>query len=317
LRGDSIKKICFVHGGGYNAFKDKSVGGTQLQLYFISTALAENEEYEAQFITKTEDCEKLEGVELVPGIGKTNNFINKLHTGLKLTFSLIQADADIYFSSNSNIDVFLIGLICFMKNKKHFHRTVHERQVNKTWLKQEPPKGILNHIGMRQADTIFTQSRDHYEKLSDWFDPDLEMLPNSFPLNTRGRADGDYILWVGRRVKWKRPDLVLDLAEEFDSEDFVVISPKKSGNRKFYHRIEERASRINNVELIERVPRDQIQKYFDCAKIFINTSEAEGFPNTFIEAGKGSTPILSYKVDPDSFIELKNAVFHATEITAI
>jgi len=41
------------------------------------------------------------------------------------------------------------------------------------------------------------------------------------------------------------------------------------------------------------------------------------FSNTFIEAGKGSTPILSYKVDPDSFIELKNAVFHATEITAI
>jgi len=96
LREIASKRFVLSMEAGYNAFKDKSVGGTQLQLYFISTALAENEEYEAQFITKTEDCEKLEGVELVPGIGKTNNFINKLHTGLKLTFSLIQADADIF-----------------------------------------------------------------------------------------------------------------------------------------------------------------------------------------------------------------------------
>ena len=46
-----------------------------------------------------------------------------------------------------------------------------------------------------------------------------------------------------------------------------------------------------------------VQKYFDKAKCFVNSSEFEGFPNTFIQACLGSTPILSFNVNPDNFIE--------------
>lgn len=307
--GKDRTEICFVHGGGYEAFKNSSVGGTQLQLYFISTALAEDEDYDVKFITKVSEKKSLQGVELVPGIGKTNSLVNEVFTGLKLTYRLFREDPDIYFSSNSNIDVFLIGLVSFIKNKKHFHRTVHERQISKEELRKRPFRGFLNHIGMRQADVIFTQSRDHYGKLSAWFDPDLEILPNSFPINSEPSIGGNYILWVARRVRWKRPDLVLDLAEDFKSEEFIVISPKKNGSQDYYERIEERAEELGNVTLIDRVPRNEIQVYFDDAKIFVNTSESEGFPNTFVEAGGSGTPILSYKVNPDSFIKSRKCGF--------
>jgi glycosyltransferase involved in cell wall biosynthesis len=51
------------------------------------------------------------------------------------------------------------------------------------------------------------------------------------------------------------------------------------------------------------VPFHEIDRYFQRAKVLVNTSSAEGFPNTFIQAGKSSTAILSLKANPDGFLD--------------
>ena len=45
-----------------------------------------------------------------------------------------------------------------------------------------------------------------------------------------------------------------------------------------------------------------MDSFFERAKVFVNTSESEGFPNTFVQACKNATPILSLTVNPDDFI---------------
>ncbi|MFC1525135.1 glycosyltransferase, partial [Planctomycetota bacterium] len=55
-----------------------------------------------------------------------------------------------------------------------------------------------------------------------------------------------------------------------------------------------------NLRFIEYVT--QIDRYFNEAHVLVNTSEYEGFPNTFIQAAKNKTPLLSFKVNPDNFI---------------
>ena len=47
----------------------------------------------------------------------------------------------------------------------------------------------------------------------------------------------------------------------------------------------------------------EIDRYFQRAKVLVNTSRAEGFPNTFIQAGKCGASILSFKVNPDGFLD--------------
>jgi glycosyltransferase involved in cell wall biosynthesis len=57
-----------------------------------------------------------------------------------------------------------------------------------------------------------------------------------------------------------------------------------------------------NVKYIGFVPFTATYEYYLKAKLLINTSEYEGFPNTFIQACLSKTPILSFRVNPDNFI---------------
>ncbi len=47
----------------------------------------------------------------------------------------------------------------------------------------------------------------------------------------------------------------------------------------------------------------QIQDHYDAARIFVNTSDWEGWPNSFIQAGLGRAALLSLDVNPDSLFQ--------------
>ena len=118
--------------------------------------------------------------------------------------------------------------------------------------------------------------------------------------------DKKYILWVGRAVSWKNPELFLKLAKKFYSEKFIMILIKTK-NKALWHKINKVAAKIPNLKLFNFIPFHKINKIFSKTKIFVNTSSYEGFPNTFLQALKNSTPIISFNVNPDNFI-LKNKV---------
>ena len=59
------------------------------------------------------------------------------------------------------------------------------------------------------------------------------------------------------------------------------------------------------------MPYREIQRHFNVASIFVNTSEHEGVPNTFIHSGLGHAAILSLSVDPDGMFDKFQAGFCA------
>jgi glycosyltransferase involved in cell wall biosynthesis len=85
-------------------------------------------------------------------------------------------------------------------------------------------------------------------------------------------------------------------------ERFTMIC-KEATDDKDYSQLATKAGRIENLEFISGVPFGQVESFFQRAKVFVNTSYSEGFPNTFIQAGKCGTPILSLKVNPDGFLD--------------
>jgi len=104
-------------------------------------------------------------------------------------------------------------------------------------------------------------------------------------------------LWVSRCQKIKRPHLFLDLAEALPGHSFGMVCPAE--DRGLWDGISARAKNIPNLSFVESVPYHEIQRRYDAARVFVNTSEWEGWPNSFIQAGLGGAALLSLDVDPD------------------
>lgn len=124
------------------------------------------------------------------------------------------------------------------------------------------------------------------------------ILPRAF--ENAGVKTVDF-LWVSRCQPVKRPHLFLDLVEALPESSFEMVCPREDVG--LWESVAARAKKLANLRFIEKVPYHEIQRYYDAARVFVNTSEWEGWPNSFIQAGLGRTALLSLAVNPDGIFE--------------
>lgn len=109
------------------------------------------------------------------------------------------------------------------------------------------------------------------------------------------------LLWIARCRAVKQPHRFLDLAAEIPQARCVMICPPE--DPALHASLAERARALPHVELLESVPYAAVQSFYDRSRIFVNTSLAEGFANSFIQAGQGRAAILSLQVDADGLLQ--------------
>lgn len=177
-----------------------------------------------------------------------------------------------------------------------------DTEVNGEYRRAHPFLGALFEFALRRCDARHAITRDqlaHYRRrgMSAAFYRYL-LVPR--PSGEREAKDTDF-LWVSRCVAMKRPGLFLDLAEALPDRSFEMICPPQ--DRALYESVAARAAKLPNVRFIESVPYGRIQRHYDRARVFVNTSEWEGWPNSFIQAGLGRAALLSLHVNPDGIFE--------------
>lgn len=113
-------------------------------------------------------------------------------------------------------------------------------------------------------------------------------------------APREYVLWVGRCMPIKRPELFVQLAARLPEEKFVMVIPPQ--DEALFARVQSAARDCANLVVVPGAPRPEMDAYFSRAKLLVNTSLAEGFPTVFVEAGSWACPVVSLKVDPSGFL---------------
>jgi len=304
--GDAKKnKVCFVAPKAYPIFNPDVgdyFGGAEVDLYYLATEFARDDNYEVSFIVADygqNDVETIEGVKVL----KSLSFKSNMLTGCLRTWNALKrADADIYVLKCASPGVPLVTVFCKLHRRIFVYRLAHLFESDGTYVRQHPTLGRLFNWSLRRADVVFAQNAADNANLARTVGISSRVIPNGHRLPPLQQQARDTILWVGRDDPLKKPERFFDLAKAFPNEHFTIICQTLTNDRHYANLISE-AHKIPNIEFIRHVPFNQIDSYFQRARVFVSTSDAEGFPNTFIQACKSGTAILSFGVNPDGFLD--------------
>lgn len=161
--------------------------------------------------------------------------------------------------------------------------------------------GFFFKLSLKHAKKILTQNRTDSENLKRTLGCDSIVIPNAHRISN-AESHGDTILWVGRSAKVKCPEKFIALAQSLPEHKFTMIC-HRSPNDKTYDALVQKAAAVSNLQFIRSVPFSDIGRYFASSRVLVNTSDSEGFPNTFIQAGSLGVPVISLNADPDNFLK--------------
>ena len=314
-------KIAFLSANCYSLFNQAyktGFGGAEVDQYNLAKYLALNLEFDVTFYVgdfgQTSEPEYFDGVRIqkIKMFGWNNkNTIQRLVFYSQLCKTLWLSKADVILTEMANDMVGWAAIFFKILKKKGFiHRLASDQDTN--YINGESSGRYITYylyqLGLKKADYIFSQTVQQQELLKRNMGFESKIVPNGFFINDNIHFDQKkHILWVGRAVSVKRPQLFIDLAKKIPEKQFIMIMPfigqEISEDFKCTTlELLDEAHKLPNFKYIDYVPFDEIQEYFNQAQIFVNTSEYEGFPNTFIQACLGGTPIASLSVNPDDFI---------------
>lgn len=304
-------RACFVSPSSYLYFdptQDISPGGTQRQLYLLGRELAS--EFSVHFVVGDygqPKTERRDGVTLhrayTPHVDASPP--RRLVQVGRLLSAMDRADADVYVFRGDHPRAILTGALAELLGRKWVYSLALDSEAESG---RGPVAFAMRHLFERavaSADEVVAQTPHQQHRLRRSFGVESTVIPNGYPpISGEPRADdGEYFLFVGRiDPEQKRPHRFLELARELPEESFVLVGPEDD-DPEYYRRVASAAEALDNVEFHGTVAPDEIHEYFDRAIALVNTSSQEGFPNTFLEAWRYATPVVSLDVDPGRFLD--------------
>lgn len=303
--------------GSYPVFAKMShgFGGAEINLYYISRELARDPGYDVKFVVGDYGQKREEFVDNVRLVRirhlnpeRFPSYYHIVKSRIRFCLFLLRDDADIYICSTaSDFFAFIVFFSKVLRGKSVIFRVGHDWDVDGYFTRARSLLGMMYKFALRRADKIVAQNQDQQMTLKKTENLDSVVIRNGFPIPGEHPVERrDHVLWIARIDTFKRPELFIKLAQAIPSQRFVMIL---AGNGPGKDRIMRDAKAAANLELRSSVSFFESSDYFRKAKCLVNTSSAEGFPNTFIQAGLTQTPILSFAVNPENILDNFNMGF--------
>ena len=163
-------------------------------------------------------------------------------------------------------------------------------------------------LSARVPDATVVVSRDLARSYRERYHRTTSVIPNGVveprfrPVSEIGRRFGlrgrDYLLFVGRLVPEKAPDLLLRAFRSLDADVRLVLAGGSSFTDDFVRRLHTSARQDPRVILAGYVYGEVLEELYSNAAAFVLPSLLEGLPLTLLEAASYGIPLIVSDIPP-------------------
>jgi glycosyltransferase involved in cell wall biosynthesis len=212
--------------------------------------------------------------------------------------ALTRVDADVYYQRTAAAYTGFLAHFCQRHGRKSIYAGASDVDFlpGREDIRFTRDKKIFE-WGVRRVDRIVTQNPVQQKQLLDNYGIEGVTIPSCYSPPAGARADRrGYVLWTASVRPSKRAELALEIASRLPDYRFVVIGgpdPDRK-SQQYYADLAQVASGLPNVEMKGFVPFTEAERWFNGARLVLNTSLYEGFPNTFLQAWSRAIPTVAF-----------------------
>ena len=223
----------------------------------------------------------------------------------RLWAALRRADADVYYVSCAGPQLAVVAAFARRHGRRVVFRIAHDRdcdprQLLVRWARDR----ALYAWGLRRADTVLAQTSQQARALRLHYGVGARiagMLVEGDGADLPWAQRDLDVLWVNNLRPFKRPDLALQLARRLPELRLAMVGGPQSGHEVLFERTRAAAQTLPQLRFEGAVPYHEVHDYYGRARVFVNTSDTEGFPNSYLQAWRRGTPTVAF-FDPDRTI---------------
>ena len=318
--GERAPHLCMVALTAYPVLAGRrdlrELGGAQVQQVMTARALVQagaRVSFVCMDYGQAEE-EVIDGIRVVrsfaPEAGwRGVRFFHPRWSGLRA--ALRRADAPVYYQRCAGMATGLVAHWCGQTGRRFIYAGASDLDF------QPGPPNVrgrrdrwLFTRGLRAADAVVVQNPRQLAALRALHGREGVLIPSCYfapapaaaqPPSAVGNgstvvAEGAEVLWVGMIRRVKRPDRFLALARALPHLRFRMIGGLMGDSDEvlaYYRDIEAAARSLPNLTFMGFVPFADVEPWFDRAAVLVNTSDHEGFPNTFLQVWARGVPSLA------------------------
>jgi glycosyltransferase involved in cell wall biosynthesis len=303
-------KLCILVPAHWEA----RMGGSQYQAKVLMDYLLAHYDVDIAYLTTRADPSfKPDGYRIVPfsdrrGLRRYGSFFDVA----RLYRALTRERPDIILQFVGSAHTGIAALYARKHGCKLIWRVTSDRSVEPetaSWLQPHLRlERLCLNFGIRNASLILAQTEYQRATIAAAFPgAPVQVLPNfhpSAPDCGRTGAVVKQVAWIANLKPLKNPSAFVRLARRFSSRPdvrFVMVGDSIDESPWTKDQLAAIAA-TPNLEYRGALSQAEVNGLLEHTDLLVNTSDYEGFSNTFIQAWMRRVPVVSLRVDPDRLL---------------